>query len=308
MARARDEEPSMSVTDTNAPAPPPADARQRVTIITVSYNSAAVLPDLLATVPGGTRVVVVDNGGEDDTQAVAARSGASLVRLDRNLGFGRGCNAGAASAGTEFLFFVNPDATLEPGCVEALVRAADAHPHASAFNPRIVNPSGRVEYKRRSILLPATETIGRGVPHTVTAMPALAGGALFCRREAFASVGGFDPAIFLYHEDDDLAIRLRRGHGPVMFVPDATVRHRAGHSSGRSAAVARFKGYHMARSRIYALAKHGRPAPWTRTFASAILALAMPQNLLSKRRRGKHWGQVEGALSAWRDGGRFDEP
>lgn len=294
--------------DQNTPANPPPEAPGRVTIVTVSHNSAPMLASMLPSVPPGTAVIVVDNGGEDDTAAVAARFGAALVRLHRNLGFGRGCNAGAARAGTEFLFFVNPDAVLEPGCVERLVGAADAHPEAPAFNPRIVNPSGRVEYKRRSILLPASEAVARGVPSAVAAIPALAGGALFCRRAAFERVGGFDPAIFLYHEDDDLAIRLRRACGPVLFVPDAVVRHRAGHSSGRSAAVSRFKGYHMARSRIYALGKHGRPAPWLRTIGAALLALAMPQNLLSRRRRGKHLGQIAGALSAWRDGGRFDEP
>lgn len=280
-------------------------APERVTVVTVSYNSAAVLGEMLASLPSGAARIVVDNGGSDDTAAVVAAHGARLVRLDRNQGFGRGCNAGAAVADREFLFFVNPDAVLDDGCIECLVAAADTRPDASAFNPRIVNPSGRVEFKRRSILLPRAEWLPQGVPNAVTEMPTLAGGALFVRRAAFDAVGGFDPAIFLYHEDEDLSIRLRRSCGPLCFVPAAGVRHRAGHSSGRSAAVARFKGFHMARSRAYVFEKYDKRLPWARTLGRALFELILPHNLLSPRRRAKHLGQVAGALSAWSDGGRF---
>jgi N-acetylglucosaminyl-diphospho-decaprenol L-rhamnosyltransferase len=284
------------------------DARTRVTVVTVSYNSAAVLAGLLESIPPRVAVVVVDNGGSDDTAAVAARHGAALRRLDRNHGFGRGCNAGAAVSGSEFLFFVNPDARLDPGCVDALVAFMDGHPDAAAANPRIVKPNGRTEFKRRSILVPRAEWLAQGAPDKDAPIIVLLGGAIFVRRSAFEAVGGFDPAIFLYHEDDDLSVRLRRQCGPVWFVPDARVDHMAGHWSGRSPAVAAFKGYHMARSRIYALTKHGGRLAWLRTSTNALSGLILPHNLLSARRRAKHLGQLRGAWSAWRDGGAYGAP
>jgi len=274
-----------------------------VTVVIVSYNSGAILPVLLESLPPGAPVIVVDNASADDTAAVALAAGAQLVPLDTNQGFGRACNAGARLAQTPFLFFVNPDARLESGCIDALLAAAARWPNASAFNPRIENPSGRVEFKWRSVLLPRHGWTARHVPDADTEMPALVGGALFCRRDAFERVGGFDAAIFLYHEDDDLSIRLRREYGPLVFVPQARVRHDAGHSSGRLPAVAQLKGFHMARSRVYAMTKHGRPLPWLRTFAAALGGLLAPQNLLSARRRAKYSGQVLGAWSARSDGG-----
>jgi len=276
-----------------------------VTVVTVSYNSDALLPTLLASIPSGTPTIVVDNASTDDTAAVVRKAGAELVTLLSNQGFGRACNAGAKLAWTPFLFFVNPDARLEAGCIEALLDAAERWPMAAAFNPRIEKPSGKVEFKWRSVLLPRSSWTKRGPPDTETEMPALVGGAFFCRREAFERVGGFDPAIFLYHEDDDLSIRLRKECGALVFVPTARVRHEAGHSSGRSAAVARFKGFHMARSRVYASAKHARPLPWLRTFLAALGGLIAPYNLLSARRRAKYLGQVAGAWSALKDGGAF---
>ena len=277
-----------------------------VTVVTVSFNSAAMMAGMLATIAAGVQTVVVDNGSEDDTAEVALAAYATLVRPGANVGFGRGCNAGAATARTPFLFFVNPDARLEPRCIEELLAAAERWPQASAFNPRIVNPSGRVEYKWRSVLVPRSSWLARRVPDVDTELPALAGGAFFCRRDCFEKVGGFDPAIFLFHEDDDLAIRMRAACGPLIFVPSATVNHAAGRSSGRSPAMARFRGYHIARSRIYAMNKHGQPLPWLRTALSAAAGLAAPYNFFSGRRRAKYIGQWAGAWSALRDGGKYE--
>ncbi|PHP64898.1 glycosyl transferase [Zhengella mangrovi] len=277
----------------------------RTTIVTVAYKSAAVLPAMLSSIPAGVPVVVVDNASADDSGRIAREAGATVVRLDRNEGFGRGCNAGAAVAETEFLFFLNPDAALEPGALDALEAAADAAPGACAFNPRITVPSGSSEFKRRSVLLPPDRWMERGVPEGDADVPVLSGAALFCRRSAFEAVGGFDPAIFLYHEDDDLSLRLARDCGRLRFVAGAHVRHQAGHSAGRNAAVSRFKGYHMARSRVYAQGRHGVGKPWLISLAGAVGGLLAPHNLLSARRRAKHIGQVAGIWSARKDGGAF---
>ena len=277
----------------------------RTSIVTVAFNSGDVLARMLASIPPGTPVVVVDNASTDSSGAIAEASGAKVVRLARNEGFGRANNAGAHHVHTEFVLFLNPDAELAEGCLAGLEGAADARPTASAFNPRIDHPSGGGEIKWRSMLAPDAPRGPRLPPADDVELPSLTGGALFCRRACFEAVGGFDPAIFLYHEDDDLAVRMRRSCGPLWFVAGARVVHRSGHGSGRSPAVARFKGYHMARSKVHVLAKHGFAAPWLRTFGAALGEAVLPHNLLSARRRAKHLGLLAGAWSARRDRGVF---
>lgn len=276
-------------------------AASRTSIVTVTYNSTAVLPAMLASVPPGVPIVVVDNASADDSAAVAKRNGADVVRLADNEGFGRACNAGARRCGTEFILFLNPDARLSPTALAALETAADAHPDCPAFNPRIETATGKVRFKGRSLLVSRDRWIGRKVPEDVAELPMLIGGAFFCRLHSFNAIGGFDPLIFLYHEDEDLSVRLAKRFAPVRFASNARVVHDAGHSSGRSPAVARLKGYHMARSRIYVLRKHGRVTPWLRTIGPAIGGMLLPHNFLSARRRAKFAGQIAGALSAFRD-------
>ncbi len=274
-------------------------APERVTVVTVAHNSLAVLPAMLASLPRSAGTVIVDNASQDRAAlaALAAEHGAQLIRNDDNLGFGAACNIGASEARTEFLFFLNPDARLAPGALEALVTAADNHPEASAFNPAITDGRGRPYFKRGSVLLPRAEKLPSGWPETDRELPVLTGAAFFVRRAAFEAAGGFDPEIFLYHEDDDLALRLKAGAGPLRFVRAAHVTHDAGNSTLRSPASAAFKAFHMGRSRVYATRKHGLPGAGCKAFTSALLQLLSPLTLLSARKRAKQAAFLRGIVS-----------
>ena len=270
----------------------------RVSVITVAFNSEHVLPVMLGSLQAGLELVIADNGRMPEAQIDELRAihAFRYVACERNIGFGSACNEGARNSSREFLLFLNPDASLGEGCLDALLKAMDAHPQASAANPRIQSSRGRVEFKYRSVLLPRGEWRDRSPPNTVCEMPALTGGALLVRREAFENVGGFDEAIFLYHEDDDLSIRLRQQAGPLLYVPEALVNHQAGHSSGRSAKVAFHKAYHKGQSRVYAMKKHGVPAAKLRCLMSALQELLNPLNLLSRRKRMQAMGFFMGVM------------
>lgn len=274
------------------------------TIVTVCHNSLAVLPAMLKSVPQGTPIVLVDNASTDTDalQDLADAHGTTLILNTENVGFGPACNQGARKAETEFLLFLNPDAELQANAVETLVEAAKTYPNASAFNPRILDGKGRQSFRRGSKIRPK-ERLKGPIPTNDAEVSVLAGSAIFCRRSLFEEIGGFDPAIFMYHEDDDLSLRLRE-HGPLMYCHDAQVVHLSGHGSPRLPKVAAFKAYYSARSRAYALEKYGHPRPKLNTLGAAILRVMGIDTLLSKRKRAKNIGYLKGALSAMKDGGR----
>ena len=277
-----------------------------VTIVTVSYNSSGVLPALLDSRPKGVPTVIVDNASDDVavTEALAGtHSSVSLISNLVNIGFGAACNRGAAVARTEFLLFLNPDAVLGEGALDTLITAAGRHPDAVGFNPKIINANGRQSFKRRSSLLPRRDWLKDLPVYEDAVVPVLAGSAIFVRKNSFDAIGGFDEEIILYHEDDDLSLRLSR-IGPLMLVADAEVTHLGGSSTVRSAQVAAIKAFHMGRSRVYALAKYGRPAPWLRTVLMALGQLLSPEMLFSARKRAKYLAFLKGAWSARSDGGR----
>lgn len=270
----------------------------RLRIVTVSYNSAEVIGDFLASVPPGIEVVVVDNSSRDASREIAAEHGARVIALDRNLGFGAACNRGAEGNEKDFVFFCNPDSTLTPDCCDLLIEAADRHPKAGAMNPAILNGKGAIRLNRRSALISRAEFTDRryaepGNKDSVE-VNILTGAALFCRQAAFDAVGGFDERIFLYHEDDDLVYRMRQAGWTLRIEHGATVTHLGGKSSGNAISGAALKAYFIAQSRIYVERRHGVSMPRARAALRAIAKLLSPLTLLSTRKRAQALAYLKG--------------
>ncbi|WP_136656796.1 glycosyltransferase family 2 protein [Nitratireductor sp. XY-223] len=275
-------------------------ASKRVTVISVCFNSSQILPEMLASLPDDVRVVIVDNGSEDiqRVRSLCARTSIRLIENGKNLGFGRACNIGARGVETEFLLFLNPDAKLQAGAIQALLKGADIHPEACAFNPIDLCNGRKRLLKRSSVLLPRRNWEVEGGSARDRRLPVLSGAALFVRRSAFEAVGGFDEQIFLYHEDDDISLRLKHQCGALLCLSDAIVSHARGQSSLRNAQTARQKAMYMGQSRVYATRKHGVPYAYAKASASGLLRVLSPINVLSARKRSENLGFLNGVWSA----------
>jgi GT2 family glycosyltransferase len=84
----------------------------------------------------------------------------------------------------------------------------------------------------------------------------ISGSCLLARKEALDALGGFDEGFFLYEEDADLCLRLRRAGWGVVFTPAATVVHHLGRSMQADPGRARLE-YHRSHLRYYR--KHNGP-------------------------------------------------
>ena len=271
------------------------------TLVVVAYNSAGVLPACLASVPAGTRVVVVDNASTDDTAAQAEAAGAHVVRTPRNLGFGRGANAGFAVIKTEFGLLLNADARLTPGVLEALAEAAARYPDAGLLAPEIFGDDGALQFGHA---LPYTPPRKRSQPMPAgdCCMDYVGGSAMFFRMSAFRAMGGFDDEIFLYGEDDDICMRLAAaGHG-LVHVAGCSVIHAGGKSTTPSARLDWCKAWHQGWSRIHVEAKHrGRAAAW-RYLARQWPVLALKAGLRRGDTRHTKWSGRAAGMAAWARG------
>jgi len=205
-----------------------------VTAIVVAFDSAHALPDCLGALSReGVPVIVVDNASLDSSADLAAALGARVIRSARNEGYGRANNRGARAADSDFLLIVNPDIVLDPGAVAALVAAAARYPDAGLLAPRIVEPDGRVFFQPRSLLSPyLPNPSGRlNLPGGDVCAPFLSGACFIIRRALFQQLGGFDPNIFLFYEDDDLCRRVADAGHALVHVHAAIARHGRGRSS-----------------------------------------------------------------------------
>jgi glycosyltransferase involved in cell wall biosynthesis len=84
-----------------------------VDLVLPCLNEAAALPWVLERLPPGVRAIVVDNGSTDDSAAVAARLGATVVQCEIK-GYGAACHAGLEAADAEVVAVMDADASLDP--------------------------------------------------------------------------------------------------------------------------------------------------------------------------------------------------
>jgi len=252
---------------------PPAEA-PRVSAVIVSYNAREHLLrclgalDAFAGLP--LEVLVVDNASADGS-ADAARAAfpvARVVDAGENLGFSRANNLGIRETRAPYVLILNPDAEVRPGCVTTLAGILDRRPDVGLVGPRTSSGDGAPQVSFGEGLTPWLEwrqqRLVRGVragrPEALRRAEEAArrerepgwisGACLLARRSALDAVGGFDEGFFLYEEDVDLCLRLRRAGWRIVFTPDAEAVHHLGRSAAAAPRRARLE-YHRSHLRFY---------------------------------------------------------
>lgn len=264
----------------------------KVDVVVVTYQSAHVLKECLASLPRCANIYVVDNASTDGSVAVATEAGAEVIRLSENVGYGAACNAGAAVGTSAFLLFLNPDVRLANGAIDNLLAAAADYPCA-AFNPSFYN-EGRRRFRRWSRLFPGVPPWRGQPPIADCQVPVLHGACIFVRRDHFACVRGFDEHIFLYHEDDDISLRLSCAGVELRTAVEAVVDHAEGRSSIPSGESSRIRGEAMGRSLVYVMRKHHLALDIQAERRRGWFKLLLPHVLFNTARRSKLLGFLAG--------------
>lgn len=193
-----------------------------VSLIMVTYNSAALLPACLealaATHYPGYELIIVDNASSDGTTVLVTKHApqAQLLANRENLGFGRACNQGARAAHGALLVFLNPDVIVTPNWLGLLVEHLADRPEAGIICPTTLYP----DETPPPVDTPVGETA------------AVPGCALMIRCKAWQQLGGFDERYFLYWEDTDLCWRAWLAGWRVLEDFTALVYHERGGSAG----------------------------------------------------------------------------
>lgn len=272
--------------------------------IVVSHDSAQALPDCLAALAAEhVPAIVVDNASRDESAAVAQASGAEILRNARNEGYGRANNRGVAAATrAERVLILNPDLILRPGAADALLAAARAYPDAGLLAPRLVEPDGRVFYQPRSLLAPylTNPRARRALPEGDACAPFLSGACLMIRRDLFLGLGGFDPNIFLFYEDDDLCRRVADAGHALVHVHGAQALHGRGRSSAPEPGRVFRTRWHQAWSRAYVSRKYGLPDPSVGMLAVNAPKAALARLAFRRAQWERYGGSAAGALAALR--------
>lgn len=247
-------------------------------------------------------IVVVDNSGDLDSAMVP---GATLVHGAGNLGFGGGANAGVAALEGglwKALVILNNDVEVRSGYLDAAVQALGRPGVGAACGPLFLDhPDGALWYAGGGInRLTGTvwQARSRRAAGRERSVGFMTGAALAVAPEAWTAVGGFDATYFLYNEDVDLCLRLRRAGWRLLFTPEMVAVHRLGLATGSAArsplylehmAATRLRPFRPLAYRLYLALLHSgyavARAAWLRLAVGGEPARAAARALLRGHRR-----------------------
>lgn len=206
-----------------------------LSVIVVNYNTMDFLARCLNSVASqadvDSEVIVVDNCSQDGSPELlkAKFSWIKLIANDRNLGFSRANNQALEICKGKYVYYLNPDTEVRPGAFRGMIDFMDSNPGVGLAGTRIVNPDGSLQS--------SVENRYPGQRHARQELKGLKGdiawvlgASMVARLELMKTLAGFDESFFLYGEDIDLCLRIRKAGWIIGHIPDAVVVHWGGQS------------------------------------------------------------------------------
>ena len=240
-----------------------------ISIITINYNGLKDTCELIDTLPlenDKLEVIVVDNASLQDEASIIEQRypRVTVVRSSKNLGFAGGNNLGIQASHGRYLFFINNDTIIETKneeqrnyFLQPLIERLESSDKIGMVCPKIRFSWGNhliqyAGYTPLSSITMRNHSIGFGeedhgqydTPHQT---PYAHGAAMLVKREVINRVGMMPECFFLYYEELDWSMMIRRAGYEIWFDPSFTVYHKESQSTGQDSPL---RTYYLTRNRL----------------------------------------------------------
>ncbi len=201
-------------------------------------------------------VFVVDNDSGDGSAEMVEHE-FPAVRLIRNVnnGFSKANNLALRQAAGRFVLILNPDTRLDSNVIQTCMDYLAAHPDIGALSCKIVMGDGTLDKAARrmlpdpinafyrftglALLFPKSKRLAS---YNLTFLPddqatdvdAISGCFMLIPRHVLGETGFFDERFFMYGEDIDLCVRIKRAGYRIYYYPAVTTIHYKRQSSRKT--------------------------------------------------------------------------
>jgi GT2 family glycosyltransferase len=215
----------------------PRASQGTISVVLVHYDESpqqlrAGIDSLLSQERAPVEILVVNNepGGELRETVRGYPDHVKVLEPGSNIGYTPGVNLAAVNASGDYLITLNPDAHVEPRCLERLGAVADSDPKILLVGAQILLEDGITRNAGANPLHPTGispaggfgEAREQGEPRDVAVV---SGACCLIRREQFLRLGGFVDEFFMFYDDPEMGWRALIAGMRVVFVPDAAARH-----------------------------------------------------------------------------------
>ncbi len=279
-----------------------------IAVVILNWNGAQDTIDCLESLTQQTlrplRLVVVDNGSQDDSVARIDKwktehqgdAGLQLVVIEagENLGFAAGSNVGiryALKAGAESVLVLNNDTVLAPDAVYRMAAFLSEHPDYVAVTgqiryfgrPVIWNCGGELTWFGSRRYLFGEQTVESTPQDGWRRISFITGCAALIRASVFERQGLFTERFFFGEEDYEFSQRLKRAQNPIAVCFGAVIQHKVGSSIDRAAPTTGLGRYYIYYLNRFIDMKDYYPRPIWWLWRWFSLAFVLPRLKLSRR-------------------------
>lgn len=217
-----------------------------LSIVIISFNVSQKLAENLRSIFASQvdfnfEVLVVDNNSQDDTVMMVKKefSQVKLIVNEKNLGFGKANNQAIKQAQGNFILLLNPDMKVRPDTLQKMLNWMKDNPQASLASCKLIDEQGKIiKHIRRFPTWSDQLAIILKLPHIFPSVlkkyirenfdyekavivDSVRGGFMMIRKETLEKVGSFDEQYFLWFEEVDLCLRIKKAGSEVWYTPAA---------------------------------------------------------------------------------------
>jgi len=230
-----------------------------LSILIVNWNAKEYLKDCLNSIYTGVKniafeIIVVDNLSSDNSREMIKKEFVNVILIENNInnGYGKANNQAIQVSNGQYILVLNPDTIIYPGSLEILTGYLETHPEVGAVGPKIRNSDGSIQYEcARHMPTPLTElfsmsTLDKRFPKSkifgrylmsywdhndLRKVDLLSGACMMLRKRVFDEIGKFDESFFMYAEEPDLFMRIKKAGWEIHYLPSAEIKHLWGKSA-----------------------------------------------------------------------------
>lgn len=291
--------------------------RADVLAVAVTYrpDEAAIAHVLERAAAQVGALVVLDNASPEVDGAhwstrVRLPDGVELERSPENRGLGAAYNRAAAIArarSARFVLLLDQDSQLDEGCVDALLRHADARAvrgPVGAVGPTFVDARDGERAPFVRFGFPLNRKLDAPPGGDVDVDFLISSGSLI-PLAAFAAAGPFDEGLFIDSVDMEWCFRAKRAGLQLVGVADARMLHTIGDELVRLPGGATMfvhsplRLYMMTRNRVALWRRRSTPAVWTAQDVPRMLLKLARMTAFARPRGRNAAAMVRGARDGW---------
>ena len=230
-----------------------------ISVIIVNWNAKDYLRKCLDSIfqnKGNLdiEVWVVDNNSSDDSVSMikGRYKEVKLIENKVNLGFARANNQAIKRAKGDYVLLLNPDTEVYPDSINTMVAFLKKNHRAAMVGPKIFNTDGTIQYEcARRYPTPWTQftvetTLYKRFPKSrffgsylmtywnhdnLRPVDCISGACMLIKADVIREVQMFDESYFMYGEDIDLCMKIKKHGYDIWFLPEAKIVHHWGKSS-----------------------------------------------------------------------------